>query len=504
MEAVRCSQSRLTVATRSLPTIDFDETETGGRVVVMSRHASAADDPEFLKTAPRDTPRPWPWEEDVNLRLYLREIGRTPRLNAAEERAIGQRIETAEIALRHALANFPLAVRKLLEVGDKLRQGALRVDQVFVQPEHAAGGARDATVALRAFGRIKQHARHIARLGQATTLARTQARHRDTLRRMAPHRAAIEDALARIPFRAGLLEEVAGGVLTVHGRSGGRADSVSGRTAMSLGVSQRRATTLLSRDDLATGLDQIEHNLRTIAEARRKLTEANLRLVVSVAKRYFAREMPLLDLIQEGNLGLMKAVERFQYRRGFKFSTYATWWIRQAVNRAIANQSRTVRMPVHLVDALHRIARANLDLTSTLGRPPTLREVSRRARVPIGDIRLILEAAQRPLSLHQPIGDGGAELADYLPDKTFPSPVTVLLGKDLAGSVEQALRLLSAKERAILRLRFGLEDGTEHTLNEIGTRFGVSRERIRQIEVKALHKLRRPLRGSALKAFVES
>ncbi|MET0619772.1 MAG: sigma-70 family RNA polymerase sigma factor, partial [Thermoanaerobaculia bacterium] len=248
--------------------------------------------------------------------------------------------------------------------------------------------------------------------------------------------------------------------------------------------------------DLDAGEFEVRH-------AKKALMEANLRLVVSIAKRYLNHDMPLLDLIQEGNIGLMKAVDRFKYRRGFKFSTYATWWIRQAITRAIADHARTIRIPVHMIETLNRLARVNRGLYQELGREPTPEELAKRCELPLRKVRLILESCKKPLSLETPIGED-SDLGDFLEDKRTPSPVDSLLSDDLTSQVERALSGLSEKEAQILRLRFGIGEEGEHTLEEVGQRFDVTRERIRQIEAKALRKLRSPLRARGLRSFVEN
>jgi RNA polymerase sigma factor (sigma-70 family) len=261
-----------------------------------------------------------------------------------------------------------------------------------------------------------------------------------------------------------------------------------------VGLPQRRVVSVL-RD-----LDAGEFEVR---QAKKALMEANLRLVVSIAKRYLNHDMPLLDLIQEGNIGLMKAVDRFKYRRGFKFSTYATWWIRQAITRAIADHARTIRIPVHMIETLNRLGRVNRGLFQELGREPTPEEIAKRSALPLRKVRLILESCKKPLSLETPIGED-SDLGDFLEDKRTPSPSDSLLTQDLTAQVERALSSLSEKEAQILRLRFGIGEEGEHTLEEVGQRFEVTRERIRQIEAKALRKLRSPLRGRGLRTFVEN
>jgi RNA polymerase primary sigma factor len=309
-------------------------------------------------------------------------------------------------------------------------------------------------------------------------------------------REAIQDVVAGMTLKPALIDELVAQVRRrweqISELDRGNRRSHNPAAARELRLLEKRAG--LPRKHLGPLLEQIDRNDRTVRQAKRELMEANLRLVVSVAKRYLGSDLSLLDLVQEGNIGLMKAVDRFQYRRGFKFSTYATWWIRQAITRAIADHSRTIRIPVHMVETLNRISRVNRNLVNEIGREPTPEELAQRTGVPAKKVRLILESSRKPLSLETPIGED-SELGDFLEDKSAGSPNESLLNQDLTTQVERALSMLSPKEKEILRLRFGIGEEGEHTLEEVGKRFEVTRERIRQIEAKALRKLRHPLRG---------
>jgi RNA polymerase primary sigma factor len=411
------------------------------------------------------------------VRTYLGEIGRIPLLKAKDEVELGRRIEASQLALLRALAEIPMVIVTLEEIGGRLRRNqAAPHDLLAVEGELSDAEVKRITRALARLGRYRRE--HNANAIQKILV--TLPLRRELIDRLV---ADVRDAATR-------LEAADAG--THDGSDVARLESR--RIERELGLRLRRLQPLLAR---------IAEHDDAIRQAKRQFTEANLRLVVSVAKRYARSGVPLMDLIQDGNLGLMRAVDRFQYRRGFKFSTYATWWIRQAITRGIADRSRTIRMPAHTVETLHKVARATRVMTHELGRQPTPEELARHTHVPAKKIRLVLDAARTPTSLETPVGDD-AHLADFLEDSSAESPAARIFQQDLSAQVEDALSRLTPREQDVLRMRFGIGAGEGRTLEQIGEHFKLTRERIRQIELIALKKLRRAPRGLSLSAFTEN
>lgn len=472
------------------------------------------------------------------VRLYLREMGVVPLLTREGEVAIAKRIERGQLKTQKAIARSPIAVKELIRIGEELEAGTANIREVVNFSEQAElTGDEDKAEEYRSWTvegiqnikkLFKQGLKEWEKLRaeQKLTRGKKSKKVMRLRRKVARLRLEIAQEIGRLNMTERARQRLINSIRSVQKEVREAEREIDNYTeklgkkrikpddqkeykrrisAAKKRLQQIEGDQHISPVEIKRSLQSIVIGEQQTGQAKRELVEANLRLVVSIAKKYTNRGLQFLDLIQEGNIGLMKAVDKFEWRRGYKFSTYATWWIRQAITRAIADQARTIRIPVHMIETINKLIRTSRALVQELGREPTSEEIAKKMDIPVSKVRKVLKIAQEPISLETPIGEEeDSHLGDFIEDKSILNPADAVVASNLREITDEVLATLTPREEKVIKMRFGLgTSGSEHTLEEVGQHFAVTRERIRQIEAKALRKLRHPSRSRKLKAFLD-